>query len=72
MKSEGKTIDVPKSILKQIKQGGLGVVASDLNPSSLEVEGTGSRIQGHPQSHSKFKASLNYMRPCLRKRVKSI
>ena len=33
------------------------------NPTTWQVEAGGSEVQGHPQLHSKFKASLGYMKP---------
>ena len=34
------------------------------SPSILcEVEAGGSEVQGYPQTHSEFEASLGYMRP---------
>lgn len=32
--------------------------------------GRGLRIQGHPQLHRKFEASLRYMKPCLKSKKK--
>lgn len=37
------------------------------NPSTREVEIGGTKAQGHPQLHSKFKASLGYKRYCIQK-----
>lgn len=33
-----------------------------------EVEAEGSGVQGHPQLHSEFEASLGYIRSCLKKK----
>lgn len=30
------------------------------------------RIQDHPQLHTKFEDSLNYMRPCLKSKTKHV
>jgi hypothetical protein len=38
------------------------------NPSPQEGEVGESGVQGHPQLHSIVTASLNYLRPCLKKR----
>lgn len=39
-----------------------GVVTQTWNPSTLEVEAGGSRVQSHPQLHSDLEASLEHMR----------
>lgn len=39
------------------------MVAWTSHPNTLEVEAGSSYIQGHPQLHSTFKASLEYIRP---------
>lgn len=36
------------------------------NPSLWEVETKGSAVQGHPQPHKEFRASLDYMKPYLK------
>lgn len=36
------------------------------NSNTQEVEGGGSEVQGHPQLHSEFKASLGYIKPYLK------
>lgn len=33
------------------------------NPSTWKVRAGGSRIQGHPEVHCKFEASLGHMKP---------
>lgn len=38
-------------------------MAYDHNPGISEVESRGLEVQSHPQGQTKFKASLNYMRP---------
>lgn len=45
----------------------LGVVAYACNPSSVEAESEGSELEEWPLIHSKLKASLDYMKPYLRK-----
>jgi hypothetical protein len=37
------------------------------NPSSWKVESGGPEIQGYPPLHSKFEASLGYMKPYFKK-----
>lgn len=39
-------------------------------PALGEVEAEGSGIEGHPRLHSKFEASLGYMRPGLQRTKK--
>lgn len=41
------------------------------NPSTGEVEAGRSGVQDQPQPHSEFKASLAYMRPCLKTNKKT-
>ena len=43
----------------------LGLVTHAYNPSTQEMEAGGSEVQSPPQLHSKFEASLGYMRPRL-------
>lgn len=50
-----KTPKVGKAVVRQVSKAGT---------QKVETEGLG--IQGHPQLHSKFKVSLDYMRPCLK------
>lgn len=38
------------------------------NCSTWETEAEGPRVQGQPQLHSEFKVSLEYMKPCLKKK----
>ena len=43
-----------------------GVIAYTYNPSTQEVEKVGLQVQGQPEL-TKFKASLGYIHPCLKK-----
>lgn len=46
----------------------LGLMVHGCNPSTKELETGGLGVVHKPQLHSKFKASVGYMRPCLKKR----
>lgn len=41
----------------------LVVLVHACDPDTLEAEPRGSRLEGHPQLHSKFWVSLGYVRP---------
>lgn len=43
------------------------VVAHTSNPNIQEMEAGRAGGQGHPPPHTKFEASMGYMRPCLTK-----
>lgn len=42
------------------------MVMQACNHSAWMIDTGGSGVQGHSQQHSKFKASLGYIRPCLK------
>lgn len=44
-----------------------GTVVHVCNPSPGEAEVGGSEVQSHPRLYNKFKTSLVFMRPCLKK-----
>lgn len=50
----------------------LDMMVQTFNLSSLEAEAGESGIQSPPRLHSKFDASLGYMRLCLQKKKKKI
>lgn len=41
-----------------------GVEVPTCDAYNLEADAGGSGVHGHPELHSKFEASVNYMRPC--------
>jgi hypothetical protein len=45
-----------------------GCGAHTCNFNVIEVQAGGSKVQDHAHLHSKFKASLGYMRSCLKKK----
>lgn len=53
------------------ERANLGLVACACNPSIWEVESGGSGVQGYPQLHCEFTASLGYMSPCQRDSINS-
>lgn len=42
------------------------MLAYACNPSMKELEAGGPGMQGYPQLYGDFKASLSYMKPCLK------
>lgn len=60
---EREKIDKCKKQVGKVK-----VVVHICNSQDPGSRGRRIRVQGHPQLHSKFKASLGYMRPCLGKK----
>lgn len=63
-----KYLELHKTLCLKKKQNPTLMVRT-CNPSTPEVvEAGGSRIQGHPQVHSKFEASMGYKRPKKEKR----
>lgn len=40
------------------------------DPSTLKVEAEITEVQGHSQLYTKFKATLRYLRPCLKRKGK--
>lgn len=37
-----------------------------------KLEASGSEVEGHPQLHVEFEASMCYMKLCLKKKIKSV
>lgn len=63
-----KYLELHKTLCLKKKQNPTLMVQTR-NPSTPEVvEARRSRIQGHPQVHSKFEASMGYKRPKKEKR----
>lgn len=50
--------------LPETHKPGMAVLA--FNPSTWEMQAQGSEIHGHPQLHMGFKASLGFVKLCLR------
>lgn len=63
--SVGRVPDLPgmKPGVQSPTPNKLGMVAHTCNPRIEAVEARGSRIQGHPQIHSKMNTSPRYRRP---------
>ena len=42
------------------------------DPSTLKIEEEITEVQGHSQLYTKFKATLRYLRPCLKRKGKKV